>query len=251
VSSEPLLYTDLADWFHLLTAPAEYAEEAAFFLGHITRALDSVPESLLELGSGGGNNAFHYKHYVPRVTLTDLSGAMLALSQQINPELEHVEGDMRDLRLGRTFDAVFAHDAVDYLMTEDDLRRAFATAFVHLRPGGVALFAPDHLAEHFRTGVSAGGHDGPDGRALRYLEWTRDPDPGGASYSVDFAYLLDEPGQPVRCLHDRHRHGLFPRATWLALLAEAGFEDPHALPFEHSEVEPDTMELFVARRPAP
>jgi trans-aconitate methyltransferase len=176
---------------------------------------------------------------------------MLALSRQTNPELEHLPGDMRDLRLGRTFDAVFAHDAVDYLMTEDDLRAAFATAFVHLRPGGVAVVAPDHLAENFRPGVSSGGNDGADGRALRYLEWTREPDPGGASYSVDFAYLLHEPGREVRCVHDRHRHGLFPRATWLRLLAEAGFEAVQALPFEHSEVESGTMELFVARRPAP
>lgn len=247
---QPVLYTDLADWFHLLTAPEEYAEEAAFFLATITRALGAAPTSLLELGAGGGNNASHYKHHVPAVTLTDLSPSMLSLSRRINPELEHVTGDMRDLRLGRTFDAVFAHDAVDYLMTEDDLRRAFATAFVHLRPGGVAVFAPDHLAENFRSSHSAGGHDGADGRALRYLEWTREPNPGGATYSVDFAYLLSEPGKPIRCVHDRHRHGLFPRATWLRLLAEAGFEAAHTLPFEHSEVEPDTMELFVAHRPA-
>ena len=26
----PLMYSDLADWFHLLSAPDEYSEEAAF-----------------------------------------------------------------------------------------------------------------------------------------------------------------------------------------------------------------------------
>jgi ubiquinone/menaquinone biosynthesis C-methylase UbiE len=69
--------------------------------------------SVLELGSGGGNNAFHYKHWVPNVkhwvpnvTLTDPSPGMLALSRTINAECEHVGGDMRTLRLGRAFDAV-------------------------------------------------------------------------------------------------------------------------------------------------
>ena len=32
------------------------------------------------------------------------------MSRSINPECEHVQGDMRTLRLGREFDAVFVHD---------------------------------------------------------------------------------------------------------------------------------------------
>ena len=35
-------------------------------------------------------------------------------------------------------------------------------------------------------------------------------------------------------MHDRHLEGLFARATWLGLLAEAGFEAQVA-PFAHSE----------------
>ncbi len=35
---------------------------------------------------------------------------------------------MRRLRLGRAFDAVFDHDAVDYTTTADDLRQAIETA---------------------------------------------------------------------------------------------------------------------------
>lgn len=50
---------------------------------------------------------------------------------------------MRDLRLGRSFGAVLIHDAIVYMTSVADLRAAIATAFVHLRPGGVALFVPD------------------------------------------------------------------------------------------------------------
>lgn len=245
---QPRLYTDLADWFHLLTAPADYADEAAFFLRQFTAALGGPPATLLELGSGGGNMASHYKRHV-RATLTDLSPRMLNLSRRINPDLEHLLGDMRRLRLGRTFDAVLVHDAVCYLTTRDDLRQAMVTAFVHCRPGGAAIFAPDHLRETFAEGTEVGGHD-ETGRGLRYLMWTRDPDPSDDTYVVDFAYLLREDGRPMRSIYDRHVNGLFGRATWRRLLAEVGFRPTRVVPLEHPEVEPGSVEVFVASKPA-
>ncbi len=60
---------------------------------------------------------------------------MLAVSLRLNPECESVEGDMRTVRLGRQFDCVFIHDAIVYMTTGADLRRAIQTAFVHCEPG--------------------------------------------------------------------------------------------------------------------
>jgi SAM-dependent methyltransferase len=245
---QPRIYTDLADWFHLLTAPAEYAEEAEFYLRTIAEALGHRPLTLLELGAGGGNNAWHYKRTVERVTLTDLSPRMLALSERINPECEHIIGDMRSARLSRVFDAVFIHDAVGYLTTADDLQACVRTAFVHCRPGGVALFAPDHVREIFVVGTDHGGHDGDDGRALRYLEWTYDPDPADSTYLVDYAFLFHVPGRAPHAVNETHVCGLFSRAQWLGWLAEAGFASS-VLPFEHSEVPAGTLEVFVGRKP--
>lgn len=243
----PRLYNELADWYHLLTDPSEYVEEAAFYERCFTEALGARPGSLLELGSGGGCMASHYKQQIT-ATLTDLSPRMLAISRTINPECEHIEGDMRTLRLGREFDAVLVHDAVMYLLTEDDLRLAIATAYTHLRPGGVAVFAPDHVRENFSSHTDCGGHDG-DGRALRYLEWTTDPDPTDTTYQVDYAYLLHEDGRPHRVEHDRHIEGLFSHNTWLTLLAEAGFRVT-ARPLEPPEPPPyDQNEVYVARKP--
>lgn len=242
----PRLYTELAPWYHLLTAPEDYAEEAAFYWHAIVDAADIPPQTLLELGSGGGNMASHYKRHVAS-TLVDLAPQMLALSLGINPECDHHQGDMRTVRLGRTFDAVFVHDAVMYLTTEAELRQAIVTAFVHCRPGGVAVFAPDAVRETFVPGTDHGGHDG-DGRALRYLEWSWDPDPSDTTYVVDYAYLLHEAGQPTRCVHDRHVEGLFGRDDWLRLLAEAGFSAT-IRPLVHSEVTPGAVEVFIAMKP--
>ncbi|MDZ4278749.1 MAG: class I SAM-dependent methyltransferase, partial [Dehalococcoidia bacterium] len=166
---QPKLYGKLAPWFHLLTAPEDYGEEASIYRRLIVGATKPRPRTLLELGSGGGNTASHLKQHF-RMTLTDLSPAMLRLSRSINPECEHVRGDMRTLRLGREFDAVFVHDAVMYMTSERDLRATMATAFAHTGPGGVALFVPDYTRERYEPNTHSGGHDGRDGRALRYLE---------------------------------------------------------------------------------
>jgi len=248
VAQLPRMYTDLADWFHLITAPDEYVEEADFYFATLAAASDAPLRTLLELGAGGGNNAFHYKRHV-NATLTDLSADMLRLSQRINPECEHIQGDMRTLRLGRTFDAVFTHDAVCYLTTESDLRQAMHTAFAHLRPCGVALFAPDSLRETFAESTEHGGNDGADGRAARYLEWTFDPDPNDSTYVAEFVYLLHEGGRPTRSVYDQHVCGLFSRAEWLRWLGETGFTEAVARPFDHSELPSGALEVFVARKP--
>ena len=243
----PKLYGDLASWFHLLTAPADYAEDAAFYGHALVEACAQDPRTLLELGSGGGNTASHLKKRF-QMTVVDRSPEMLALSETINPECEHLEGDMRTLRLDRLFDAVIIHDAISYMTTGDDLRQAIETAFVHCRPGGAAIFAPDFIRETFRETHDSGGHDGNE-RALRYLEWIWDPDPTDSTYIMDFAYLLRETDGPIRVEHDRHVMGLFARDIWLRVLGEVGFS-ANPLLFDHSEVRPGMYEAFVATRRA-
>jgi SAM-dependent methyltransferase len=239
------LYNELAQWWPLLSAPVDYAEEAAFYQRALLEACAEKAQTLLELGSGGGNNASHLKARFD-MTLVDPSPGMLTVSRTLNPECEHIEGDMRTVRLGREFDCVFIHDAIVYMTSEEDLRQAIETAYVHCRPGGAALFAPDHLRENFRPSTDHGGEDGGM-RSLRYLEWTWDPDPADTTYTVDYAYLLREHDGSVRVEHDRHLEGLFGREEWLRLLSSAGF-NARVLPFDHSELEPGVYELFVATK---
>ena len=227
-----------------MSAPADYAEEATVY-GDLLIASGVKPlRSVLELGSGGGNNASHMKARFA-LTLVELSPGMLEVSKRLNPECTHHQGDMRSVRLDRQFDAVFVHDAICYMATIDDLCRAMETAFVHCRPGGVALFCPDHVTETFEPSTDHGGHDG-EGRAFRYLEWTWDPDPSDGTYTVDFSFLL-RTGTETRVMHDRHVEGLFTRATWLDTLRSVGFQ-PESRMYSHSEVE-RPIEMFLARRP--
>jgi SAM-dependent methyltransferase len=247
VDDLPRLYRDLASWWPLFSAPEDYASEAAEYRSLILAAAAGGPvQEVLELGSGGGNNASHMKHAFA-LTLVDRSPDMLAVSRALNPDCEHVQGDMRTVRLGRQFDALFVHDAIAYITSPEDLRAVFETAFVHCRPGGVALFVPDYVRETFVPGTEWGGHDADD-RAIRYLEWRWDPDPSDETYVTDFAYLFRERDGSTHAEGERHVEGLFPQSTWLALLDGVGFHDTRGLDVHVGE--PVGSQAFLARRPA-
>lgn len=242
------LYDSLAEWWPLVSHPSEYEEEAAIYRSILKGKGTDPCKTLAEFGSGGGNNASYLKHDF-EMTLVDVAPRMLDVSLQLNPECEHVCGDLRTVRLGRQFDRVFVHDAICYMVTEEDLRLAAATAFVHCRAGGAALFCPDQVKENFRESTSEGGNNGPE-RSARFLEWSWDPDPADCTYTVDYAFLLRDATGSVRVEHDRHIEGLFSRKDWLRVLQQAGFSEVEVVPLEHPEVEPGTVEMFVGLRPA-
>jgi hypothetical protein len=233
-------YSALAAWWPLVSPPEDYAEEAADLLPSIMAAADAPPATLLELGSGGGSLAWHLKAHL-RATLTDRSPEMLAVSRQTNPECEHLLGDMRTLDLGRTFDVVLVHDAVMYMTDEAALCAALATAARHCRHGGGLVVVPDCVEETFAADSDVGGHDGTDGRGVRFVDWSWDPVPGDGQFVTAYAFLLRQVDGTVVADHELHVQGLFPRASWLAWLDEAGFDAT-------SRRDPWHREVFVGRR---
>ena len=242
----PKLYQELTGWWTLLSPPEEYAEEAEYYRNALISSASAPLHTLLELGSGGGNNAsFLKKHF--QMTLVDLSPGMLEVSRKLNPECEHLQGDMRSVRLDRLFDAVFIHDAIAYMASAEDLKSAIRTAFVHLKPGGVALFAPDQLRETFKPYTDHGGYDQGD-RSLRYLEWGWDPDPTDHSMISLMVYVLRQGKEDIRIIEDRHICGLFSSDEWLSMLAEVGFAG-RSQRIELSEVEPYCGQVFIGVKP--
>jgi trans-aconitate methyltransferase len=238
-------YGELAEWWPLISPVEDYAEEATEAATVLVMASIPVRE-VLELGSGGGHNAAYLKRHFA-MTLVDLSSEMLAVSRRLNPECDHRQGDMRSVRLGRRFDAVFIHDAVDYMTTESELRQAVETAYAHCRPGGIAVLLPDCTAETFVAGSDHGGTDAPDGRGVRYLEWSWDPDPGDSWALTEYAFLLREADGSVRAVHETHRHGLFRHQTWLEVLHAAGFTADAVQ--EHTTEDRPARSFYIGRRP--
>jgi SAM-dependent methyltransferase len=228
----PRLYSDLARLWPHLSPPEHYAAESEALCELIFDALGEPPAgrrwSVLELGAGGGHSAVHLKQRFD-ITAADLSPQMLALCNTLNPDVPTVFGDMRDMRLDRTFDAVLICDAIDYMLTEDDAVAAFKTAAAHLRPGGVVLAAPTYTRETFvdgdvaDDGTTVPGIAGDD--ELTYFTFVHDPDPIDTTFEMILLYLIrDAKTRAVEVVEDRHACGLFSIEQWRALMARAGLE---------------------------
>ncbi len=239
-------YETLASWWPLISPVEEYESEVR----EVVRLIEShAPDAraLLELGSGGGHNAFYLRKRF-HVTLTDLSSAMLEQSKMINPDCEHLIGDMRTLDLQREFDVVFGHDSLDYMTSEHDLAQTFATAYRHLRKGGLFICLPDDVRERFEPGTECGGSDGDDGRSIRYLEWSPEISADATTCVTLYSFLAREADGTTRHFVEEHLHGIFTEATWVALLERAGFA---VTVVDEAGVEDERAprRIFVARKP--
>jgi SAM-dependent methyltransferase len=205
----------------LVSPPEDYEAEAQDWRDALRSKLGPGHHDILDLGVGGGHHLSHLTRDF-RATAVDVSECMLQFSAKLNPGVEHHLGDMRTVRLGRKFWAVIIHDAIDYMLTEADLRAAFATAKVHLEPGGVFITAPDHFRETYRD-ARVNSTTRSDGKTeLTFIQFDHDPDPEDTTVETIMFYLIRECGR-LRIEHDRHVTGLFPLQTWLRLLKETGF----------------------------
>jgi SAM-dependent methyltransferase len=216
------LYNDLAWLWPLWGSVDEYREECELFVRLFCEHATREVRTLLDVGCGGGKNAYHLKKYFD-LTGIDISEAMLSHAKTLNPECEFLIGDMRTLDLSREFDAVYLNDAVVYMTTEDDLLKAFQSAHRHLRPGGVMVTLAEVTKETFRQNRTSASSQKADDLEIVFIENNYDPDPDDTTYETTFVYLIRERGN-LRIEHDRHIVGLFSLDAWRRLLSDAGFE---------------------------
>jgi SAM-dependent methyltransferase len=141
-------FAEYAPYYDRMYGDKDYEAEAAFVLGLVRRHCPQA-ESFLELGCGTGAHAEHLSATGVRVHCVDLSEAMLErararqqrLPREVAGRLMFSHGDVRHIRIGETFDAVVSlFHVVSYQVSNQDLRECFATAKLHLKPGGVFVF---------------------------------------------------------------------------------------------------------------
>ncbi|NLD36263.1 MAG: class I SAM-dependent methyltransferase [Desulfatiglans sp.] len=169
MTSEWITYNELAWVDGLLSDPDEYEDEAGHYVSLIKSHCPFTPLTMLHLGSGaGGIDRVFKKHFT--ITGVDLSQGMLSMARALHPDIEYIEGDMRDIRLGRMFDVVAIPDSIDYMATYNDLNRAIETAALHLKPNGILLVV-GKTAETFQNNnfVHTGEKDGINVIFLLYL----------------------------------------------------------------------------------
>jgi SAM-dependent methyltransferase len=193
------------------------------------RWLPAPPRSTLDLGCGSGRHLAALAATIPDCWGVDLLASNVAYAQARQPGLRIDQGDMRTVRLGRTFDLVTSGgNALSYALTDDDLRRTVETYAAHAHPGTLlvvdALNARAYLdGDGFReriegrldtpeftaTSVAIHALDRAARRLTRLRTWTipgRPPVQDRAEYRLlqpeELRALLDRAGFAVRALHD-------------------------------------------------
>ena len=248
------LYHDLAHLWPIISPPEEYTVEAAEWRDLIWSEFGWTGNQpawdprarLLDLGCGGGHLLSHFtRHFATEAV--DISPHMLEISKELNPATMHHLGDMRTIRLGRTFQVVTIHDAVNYMVTEKDLRAAIETAQTHLDPGGLVLLAPDCLRDTFSGSRVVEWTRATEDSDVTFIEYVTQPSPEATTLESVFVFIINRDGD-IQVEVDRHTSGLFPKALWLEALGDAGLQSEY--------VQTNAYEggfggnLFVGRKPA-
>ena len=244
---ERRLYHDLSWIWPIVSPPEDYVEETEFLSRIIKEKANIDVCSLLHLGCGGGRNDFTFhKHF--DVTGVDISKNMLALAKELNPASEYLEGDMRNIRLGRTFDCVVALDSVSYMITEDDLNRLFLTAHEHLNPGGIFITVVEESCDRFKQNRTISSTHSRGQTQITFIENSYDPNPEDTQFEMTFIYLVRDKGN-LKIYTDSHIWGLFRMESWHKLLKQNGFA-VEQIKFEHSTLlEEDYFPMFVCIKP--
>jgi len=218
------LYADLTWIWPIISPPEDYIAETEQLCQALQEYAQIEVKTLLNLGCGGGHNDYTLKKHF-EVTGVDLSESMLALARRLNPEVTYLPGDMRNVQLEKMFDAVVIADAITYMLTEDDLRAAFATAFIHLKPGGVFFTFAEITRESLPQNNTEYSVHTRDGIEITFIENVFDPDPTDTTYQITFVYVIRREGQSeVTVNADRYIGGIFSLETWLRHLKGVGFK---------------------------
>lgn len=142
------VFGDYSRYYDLLYRDKDYGAEIRFVLERL-RDHGCKPQTLLDLGCGTGRHALEAARCGIAVEGVDMSPVMLEMGRQqllseaasgIGLPVLH-RGDVRNVRLGKSFDAVTSlFHVMSYQNTEEDALAEMETAKAHLKAGGLFLF---------------------------------------------------------------------------------------------------------------
>lgn len=141
------MFGTYADYYDLLYSDKDYASESKYH-ERIFNTFPNKIESILEFGSGTGSHAINLSKSGYKVTGVDISESMVCLANLklhqagVNEaDATIIVDDIRTMNLAKTFDVVLSpFHVMSYLITNQDLIRAFSTAQRHLEVGGYFVF---------------------------------------------------------------------------------------------------------------
>ena len=220
-SADPALaaYEPLAPFYDRFTAASEY-EPVLDAIEAWARAQGLRGRRLLDVACGTGKSFEPLLDRGYEVSACDLSPAMVAEARRKAAGAEEiVVADMRALPWRGEFDLVTCmDDAVNYLLTEDDLRAAMASMAAVLRPDGIAVFDSNTIGTYRADFADSFEVRTGDTRFAWRGECSPEAEPG----VIASATVTIEAPEGTR--ESRHVQRHWPVAELRSACLEAGFE---------------------------
>ena len=193
---------------------------------------------LLDVGCGTGLSFIAMLDRGFEVTGCDISPQMLEQARaKVGEEATLLVADMRELPVLGEFDLVWAvNDAVNYLLSGEELEAALGGMRKNLAPGGVIVFDVNTLLSYrgFWSGEFAVEHAG------KRFTWTGHGSPDGMVSGSVFEARLEGEGEGVEAHVHRQRHFAEPEA--LAAIEAAGLRSVGVYGELEGELEPELDE---------
>jgi len=201
-------FAEYSAYYDLLYRDKDYAGEAAY-IASLIRGAHPQARTVLDLGCGTGRHAGLLRNLGYDICGVDMSLAMLEEARRSQPAITFHQGDARNFRLDRTFDAVVSlFHVASYQTSNQDFAAYLQTAKSLLARGGIFIFdfwyGPAVLAD-------------PPAVRIKRLEDDRhkitriaEPDHDRLRNTVDVRYhILVESAAGVRQLSENHRMRYF------------------------------------------
>lgn len=202
----------------------DYAAEA-MFLQELIRERNPGAAALLDAACGTGAHLREFGDAFHDRTGVDISAEMLAVAERHAPGTVLRQGDLREVRLGRRFDAITClFSSIGYLADTGELDQAVENLSAHLAPNGVLVIEPWWSPANFRPGWVGADVVTVEGRTIARVSHTVRE---GASSRMEVHYTVAAREQGIEHFTDSHLMSLFDHDTYLAAFDKAGLRAQH------------------------
>jgi SAM-dependent methyltransferase len=219
-----IAYEAIAPVYDEFTAHHDYE----LWLGNLLPKLEQheIPgRRLLDVACGTGKSFIPMLERGWEVTACDISASMVEIAREkVGDRVALSVADMRELPVFGQFDVVWCiDDALNYLLSVEELEQALSGMRRNLGPRGLLMFDLNTL-EAYRTFFSEEVAMERDGRRLIWKGLTSPDAEAGSIAEASFEVEPLQPGAGPPIPPELHRERHFPEAEVLAALARAGLE---------------------------
>jgi SAM-dependent methyltransferase len=243
-------YQQFAYLYDELMADAPYSKWLSF-IKHAVSAYHPDANKLLDVGCGTGSMPILLAKEGFKVTGVDLSSDMLMIAREKaekqNVNLSLFQQDMRELEGLGVYDCVtILCDSLNYILSEEEVKQTFLSAWNHLETNGLLLFDVHSL--HKINDIFIGNTFGSNNENLSYIwQCYQGEYENTVEHDLSFFILNKEHYERYDELHIQRTYSAEDYTKWLKecqfeiLSITADFENQD--PEERSE-----RILFIARK---